>query len=126
MKTLFQLCPPILLSLSLLVPHAITNAQNETKTEVRTTPQSLTVETAPAKVNSLIKIDEKIGTGAEATPGLQVEVQYTGWLYDPKAPDRHGIKFDSSYDRKTPLKFQLDARQVIRGWDLGVRGMRVG
>ena len=86
----------------------------------------MTVETAPAKINTLIKIDHVVGTGAEALPGLYVDVHYTGWLYDPKAADRHGTKFDSSLDSGRPLTFQVDARNVIRGWDLGVKGMRVG
>ncbi|MET3107266.1 FKBP-type peptidyl-prolyl cis-trans isomerase FkpA [Oxalobacteraceae bacterium GrIS 2.11] len=86
----------------------------------------MTVETAPAKVNSLIKIDQQIGTGAEATRGLYVDVHYTGWLYDPKAPDRRGVMFDSSRTAGKPITFQVDARNVIRGWDMGIQGMKVG
>ena len=90
------------------------------------TPPAITVATAPAKVTSLIKIDELIGTGAEATPGSYVEVHYTGWLYDPKSESRRGTQFDSSRTSGTPFTFQLGARQVIRGWDLGVAGMKIG
>src|SRR4029079_18426974 len=53
-------------------------------------------------------------------------VHYTGWLYDPKATDKHGQKFDSSRDHREPFSFQLGAEQVIRGWEQGVAGMKVG
>ena len=66
-----------------------------------------------------LKIEEmKAGTGAEATPGKQVAVHYTGWLTS-------GKKFDSSLDRGAPFKFQLGAGQVIPGWDKGVAGMKI-
>jgi len=95
-------------------------------TDATPAPEAITVATAPAKVTALIKIDDKIGDGTEATPGSYVDMHYTGWLYDPKAPDRRGTQFDSSRDSGKPLTFQLDARTVIRGWDLGVKGMKVG
>lgn len=79
-----------------------------------------------AKVTELKKIDVKQGTGAEAVPGKIVIVHYTGWLYDPAAPDGHGAKFDSSVDRKEPFSFPLGAGKVIKGWDEGVAGMKVG
>lgn len=63
--------------------------------------------------------DEVVGTGAEAVPGATVSVHYTGWLAD-------GTKFDSSVDRGTPFEFLLGTGSVIRGWDEGVAGMRVG
>ena len=71
-------------------------------------------------------IDETVGTGPMATAGLDVTVHYTGWLYDEKARDRHGAKFDSSHDRNEAFTFFLGGGQVIRGWDEGVAGMRVG
>lgn len=77
-------------------------------------------------VTSLQVSDTKTGTGAAATAGKQVTVHYTGWLYDPKAPDKHGRKFDSSRDHREPFSFKLGARQVISGWDQGVAGMKVG
>ena len=55
-----------------------------------------------------------------------VIVHYTGWLYDPSAQDGHGAKFDSSLDRKVPFGFILGAGKVIKGWDEGVAGMKVG
>ena len=73
----------------------------------------------------LKKIDVVVGTGAEARPGM-VKVHYTGWLHDPSQPDGHGRKFDSSVDRGQPFTFLLGAGQVIRGWDDGVAGMKVG
>lgn len=63
--------------------------------------------------------DLQTGQGALAESGKNVSVHYTGWLTD-------GSKFDSSVDRGQPFSFQLGAGQVIRGWDEGVKGMRVG
>ena len=77
-------------------------------------------------ITSLQVADSKVGTGTAASSGKQVSVHYTGWLYDPKAADRHGRKFDSSRDRGEPFSFKLGARQVISGWDQGVAGMKVG
>ncbi|MEO6564028.1 MAG: FKBP-type peptidyl-prolyl cis-trans isomerase [Nitrosospira sp.] len=79
-----------------------------------------------ANVTELVKKDIKIGTGEEAVVGNMVEVHYTGWLYDPAAPDKKGAKFDSSRDRGTPFSFLLGAGRVIKGWDRGVAGMKVG
>ncbi|MGH8025315.1 MAG: FKBP-type peptidyl-prolyl cis-trans isomerase [Pseudoxanthomonas sp.] len=77
-------------------------------------------------VAELQRIDEKPGTGATATAGSDVTVHYTGWLYDQNAKDQRGEKFDSSVDRGEPFTFLLGGGQVIRGWDDGVAGMRVG
>ena len=77
-------------------------------------------------VADLERIDTLAGTGAVATSGSDVTVHYTGWLYDEKAPQRRGLKFDSSVDRGQPFTFLLGAGQVIRGWDDGVAGMKVG
>ena len=74
----------------------------------------------------LERIDEQAGTGALATPGSEVSVHYTGWLYDGREPDRRGAQFDSSRTRGEPLTFLLGAGRVIRGGDDGVAGMRVG
>ena len=79
-----------------------------------------------AQVTELKKIDVKQGDGKEAVAGKTVVVHYTGWLYDPSAPDGHGAKFDSSVDRKTPFEFPLGAGKVIKGWDNGVADMKVG
>ena len=77
-------------------------------------------------VAELQRVDEKTGTGALATPGSEVTVHYTGWLYDKRVANLQGAKFDSSVDRKQPFTFRLGAGQVIRGWDEGVAGMKVG
>jgi FKBP-type peptidyl-prolyl cis-trans isomerase FkpA len=63
------------------------------------------------------------GQGDEARAGQNVTVHYTGWLYDNGRP---GAKFDSSKDRNDPFAFPLGAGMVIRGWDEGVQGMKVG
>jgi len=77
-------------------------------------------------VADLERIDTLAGTGAVATSGSDVTVHYTGWLYDENAPQQRGLKFDSSVDRCQPFTFLLGAGQVIRGWDDGVAGMKVG
>lgn len=77
-------------------------------------------------VTTLITDDTTIGTGAMAAAGQAVTVHYTGWLYDASKPDHKGKKFDSSRDSSEPFTFQLGAGEVIRGWDDGVAGMKVG
>jgi len=79
-----------------------------------------------ATVTTLQKNDVKQGTGAEAQAGKTAVVHYTGWLYDPAQPGGKGTKFDSSVDRKQPFDFPLGGGRVIRGWDEGVVGMKVG
>lgn len=79
-----------------------------------------------AKVSELQTIDTVVGTGAEAAPGHVVSVHYTGWLYDEAAAGHKGRKFDSSVDRGEPFAFPLGAGRVIRGWDEGVAGMKIG
>jgi FKBP-type peptidyl-prolyl cis-trans isomerase FkpA len=71
-------------------------------------------------------IDVQKGTGPEAVAGQAVTVHYTGWLYDENAADQHGRKFDSSHDRNEPFVFALGGGMVIKGWDQGVAGMKVG
>jgi FKBP-type peptidyl-prolyl cis-trans isomerase FkpA len=63
--------------------------------------------------------DTKVGTGAEAKAGQTAVVHYTGWL-------TNGTKFDSSKDRGQPFSFPLGGGRVIKGWDEGVQGMKVG
>ena len=70
--------------------------------------------------------DITVGSGDEATVGRRVKVHYTGWLHEPTAADQRGRKFDSSKDRGDPFSFPLGAGHVIRGWDEGVQGMKVG
>jgi FKBP-type peptidyl-prolyl cis-trans isomerase len=70
--------------------------------------------------------DIKTGTGPAIQKGQTAVVHYTGWLYDEKAPEKKGRKFDSSRDRNQPFDFELGAGMVIQGWDEGVEGMQVG
>jgi len=76
-------------------------------------------QTKGEKVEELKIEDLKIGTGAEAVNGKAVTVNYRGTL-------TNGTQFDSSYDRGTPFTFNLGAGEVIQGWDLGVKGMKIG
>ena len=66
------------------------------------------------------------GDGAVAEIGHTAVVHYTGWLYDPEAADNRGTKFDSSVDRGAHFRFPIGAGRVIKGWDQGVAGMKVG
>ena len=72
-------------------------------------------------MSELKKIDTVVGEGKEAAAGNHVDVHYTGWLYDEK-----GQKFDSSLDRGQLFSFPLGAGHVIKGWDEGVAGMKIG
>ena len=67
--------------------------------------------------------DTTVGNGAEAQPGRNVTVHYTGWLYEN---EEQGAKFDSSKDRDEPFIFPLGGGMVIKGWDEGVQGMKEG
>ena len=78
---------------------------------MNTTPSGLQIE------------DTVAGTGAEAQRGNLVSVHYTGWLFTNGVA---GAKFDSSKDRGQPFQFSLGGGQVIRGWDEGVAGMKIG
>jgi FKBP-type peptidyl-prolyl cis-trans isomerase FkpA len=90
---------------------ALTTPTKEKNVSYQTLPSGLQIE------------DAVVGGGAEAKAGAQVQVHYTGWLYENGAATR---KFDSSKDRGQPFAFPLGAGHVIRGWDEGVAGMKVG
>ncbi|MDT8363240.1 MAG: FKBP-type peptidyl-prolyl cis-trans isomerase [Nitrosomonas sp.] len=81
---------------------------------------------ATSDVMALEKIDVTVGNGEEAVVGKTVKVHYTGWLYDAAAEDKKGAKFDSSHDRANYFSFLLGSGRVIKGWDQGVQGMKVG
>jgi FKBP-type peptidyl-prolyl cis-trans isomerase FkpA len=87
-------------------------------------------EAAPADTGTqnmpMQKIDLAPGNGAEIKSGQNALVHYTGWLYDAAAPENKGKKFDSSVDRNEPFEFPVGAGMVIKGWDEGVVGMKVG
>ena len=74
----------------------------------------------------LQKTDLSPGAGAEIKSGQNALVHYTGWLYDTAAPENKGKKFDSSLDRNEPFEFPVGGGFVIKGWDEGVVGMKVG
>ncbi len=89
-------------------------------------PQATPAAAAVAPPTELQKIDIVKGTGEGISLGQVAVVHYTGWLFDPNAPDQKGTKFDSSRDRGQPFPFAIGAGQVIRGWDEGVQGMQPG
>src|ERR1700693_317596 len=91
----------------------------------RNRSSDIPIDQRGASMAELKKIDVVQGSGAEAKSG-PVVVHYTGWLHDPAKADGHGRKFDTSLDRNSPFEFVLGAGQVIRGWDEGVAGMKVG
>lgn len=86
-------------------------------------PSSPTSPSTPSAPFS--QTDLRVGTGAEATTGRTLVVHYSGWLYAPGQPENKGSQFDSSIGRQ-PFPFRLGAGSVIRGWDQGLVGMRVG
>ena len=79
----------------------------------------------PSPSASFTQTDLTVGTGAEANPGRELTVNYTGWLYDASKTDSKGIQFDTSAVRG-PLIFQLGVGDVITGWDVGIVGMKTG
>lgn len=89
-------------------------------------PAPATPPVLPAAQAVLLVTDLVTGVGNEALPGMIVIVHYTGWLYDPNAVDFRGRQFDSSRERGQPFSFPLGGGRVIRGWEQGVPGMKVG
>jgi FKBP-type peptidyl-prolyl cis-trans isomerase FkpA len=77
-------------------------------------------------VTSLQTETLKPGTGAAVAGGQMAVVQYTGWLYEAGASDHKGKQFDSSREGRQPFKFPVGTGSVIKGWDQGVLGMKVG
>lgn len=90
------------------------------------TPPPATPATDTAPITQLQKIDIVKGTGEGISAGQQAVVHYTGWLYDPSAPDHKGKQFDSSRGRGQPFRFVIGAGRVIKGWEEGVQGMQPG
>jgi FKBP-type peptidyl-prolyl cis-trans isomerase FkpA len=84
-------------------------------------------EVAPAGgVSSMQSTEIKPGTGEAIAAGKIAVVQYTGWLYEAAAKDNKGKQFDSSRTLGQPFRFPVGTGQVIKGWDQGVVGMKVG
>jgi FKBP-type peptidyl-prolyl cis-trans isomerase len=77
-------------------------------------------------VSSMQSIVLRAGTGEAITAGKIAVVQYTGWLYEASAKDNKGKQFDSSRTGGQPFRFPVGTGQVIKGWDQGVIGMKVG
>jgi FKBP-type peptidyl-prolyl cis-trans isomerase FkpA len=123
--------------LSLLLAASAASAQDSTQTQAQTTaanpgsaqqttdtPAQPTVQSTAPQIQI---IDTVVGKGKEATLGSNVTVNYTGWFYKPMAAKQRGRKFDSSLNPgRTPLDFRLGAGMVIKGWEQGVAGMKVG
>ena len=78
------------------------------------------------KMTEFTIIDNQLGEGREAEKGLTITVHYSGWIYDENEDDKKGNKFDSSKDRNEPFTFVLGVGQVIKGWDDGFAGMKIG
>jgi FKBP-type peptidyl-prolyl cis-trans isomerase len=117
---------PLGASVVVALAFAAAVGQSAAQSPAAAAPAASLSSTVGANVTELKKIDSKQGAGAEAVAGKVVIVHYTGWLYDPNVPDGHGKKFDSSVDRGQPFDFPLGGGRVIKGWDEGVAGMKVG
>lgn len=115
-----------LLTLAVALSGSVFMAACSDKTATTSTTGTSSPQAMDIKMVDLVKTDVKVGDGAEATAGKMVSVHYTGWLYDEAAADKHGKKFDSSRDRGQPFQFPLAGGQVIKGWDEGVQGMKIG
>jgi FKBP-type peptidyl-prolyl cis-trans isomerase FkpA len=90
-------------------------------------PPSAPKSTGSAAAIATLQINEiKPGSGAAIAAGQKAVVNYTGWLYDTSAPDNKGKEFDSSRNAGAPFRFLVGTGQVIKGWDQGVLGMKVG
>ena len=111
-----------LLALSLAIL-GCKKAEKQPEEETTAAPSVEETQVEPGKTvmtaSGLNYVDLVAGTGDVAEAGKTVVVHYTGWLED-------GSKFDSSVDRNKPFEFQLGAGRVIKGWDEGVAGMKVG
>lgn len=96
------------------------------KADAPATAAAPVAPTTGSEPMALQKTDLTPGAGAEIKSGQSALVHYTGWLYDTAAAENKGKKFDSSVDRNEPFEFDVGAGHVIRGWDEGVVGMKVG
>lgn len=116
---------PVIIILVILVIGGLYFFTNTSENKSETTDKNSAVETKimnptqSDEKNELVIEDLVVGTGPEATAGKTVTVNYSGTL-------TNGEKFDSSYDRGQPFTFSLGAGDVIKGWDQGVAGMKVG
>ena len=116
---------------SLLLAAAAASAQQPTPANAPATPATADQAAEPvppaASGPQLEIVDRVVGKGREATIGTTVRVNYTGWFHRPMSTTGRGKKFDSSLDGgREPLEFRLGAGQVIKGWEQGVAGMKIG
>jgi len=118
MNIMYRTCA-FALALTLTLTLAACKRSNDTQASA---PAAVKFDSSPVAFQ---KIDTTVGTGAVATAGKHVTVNYTGWMYLPDAPQHHGEQFDTSIGRK-PFTFRLGSGGVIPGWDQGVDGMKVG
>ena len=124
----FQVGLTVLLSAGLLACESpqSSDAEHAAQAEQPAQVEQDTQTEGAAVVTELMIDDLVVGEGVEAVAGKTAVVHYTGWLYDPSAPESKGEKFDSSRDRGEHFSFPLGAGRVIQGWDQGVAGMKVG
>jgi len=114
---------------AMLMAAAFAQAQQAQQAQPEAAPAAPVVvgsATPGPAAEQLIITDTVVGTGKEATVGATVYMHYSGWLYRPLAKNMHGKLFDSSIPRGEPLDFVLGAGRVIKGWDQGIKGMKVG
>jgi FKBP-type peptidyl-prolyl cis-trans isomerase len=113
---------------------AVFGCSSRDKPDESTAPDTAAPAAAPAEAPAptgtesmaMQKTDLSPGDGPEIKSGQTALVHYTGWLYDAGTPENKGSKFDSSVDRNEPFEFPVGAGMVIKGWDEGVVGMKVG
>jgi FKBP-type peptidyl-prolyl cis-trans isomerase FkpA len=90
-------------------------------------PSDSAVSAAGGPAVATLEVGElQVGSGAPITAGQKAVVQYTGWLFETSAPDKKGKQFDSTRTSGQPFSFVVGGGQVIKGWDQGVLGMKVG
>jgi len=120
MKTSITIIIFIVLAVGIILGGMWYSAKISEQSQSTLTEQGNAAAQAQAQIMQNLKInDVTVGTGAEAQNGETVTVNYVGTL-------DNGTKFDSSYDRHQPFSFTLGKGDVIKGWDLGVLGMKVG
>ena len=96
------------------------------ETKVATAPAPPPKPACEPPPTTLVTQDLREGTGRTAVPLATALVFYTGWLYDPCAPDHKGAQFDSNVGKRVPFGFRIAAHTTIKGWDEGIPGMKEG
>jgi FKBP-type peptidyl-prolyl cis-trans isomerase len=98
----------------------------ETKMAAAPAPAPPPKATCEGPPTTLVKKDLQEGNGRTAVPLASAMVFYTGWVYDPCAPDHKGVQFDSNVGKPVPFGLRIGAGRVIKGWDEGLPGMKEG